>query len=343
MSDNVLPSPRRSTGRTHVARALWHIAPGNSQLQIETLLPLRDGLARVTTLYSGISRGTERLVHSGAVPRSQWQTMRAPMQAGEFSFPVKYGYSTVGRVTDGDRDHVGRTVFCLHPHQDYFDAPLTALATIPDHIPPRRATLAANMETALNAAWDAAIAPGDRIAVVGAGVVGLLTARIAARMPGTDVTIIDTNTNRSDLAAAMGARFATPGDAPGQCDCIFHTSATAAGLQTAIGAAATEATIVEMSWYGDQAITVSLGGSVHSGRLRIVSSQVGSVAPSHRARWTYARRLQKAVDLLDDEVLDMLVTDTISFEDAPNVLPRILDKDYLDLPPVIRYQAAADT
>lgn len=337
MADTASSSPRRSVARKQVARALWHIAPGKTERQIETLLPVGEGYARVQTSYSGISRGTERLVTSGSVPKSEWQAMRAPFQAGEFSFPIKYGYSAAGTVVDGPDALAGAQVFCLHPHQDQFIAPIEALAVVPGHIPLRRATLAANMETALNAVWDGGAAPGDRIAVIGAGIVGLLTANIAARIPGTAVIVIDTNAARGDIVSALGADFAGPADAPVDCDVVFHTSATAAGLATAIGCAGFEGSIIEMSWYGDQPVQVGLGGTVHSKRLRIVSSQVGHVAPSHRSRWSYQRRLHKAIELLDAPVLDRLVEDEIAFEDAAEKLPIILDKDYLSLPPVIRY------
>ncbi len=340
MADNAQQSPRRSAGRTQVARALWHIAPGKAQLQVETLLPPREGSVLVETLYSGISRGTERLVSAGAVPASEWRTMRAPMQAGEFPFPVKYGYSAAGRISEGPQDLVGRTVFCLHPHQDRFLAPLTTLAFIPDDIPPARATLAANMETALNAVWDAGVTPGNRVAIIGAGIVGLLTANIAARIPATEVTVIDTNPGRSTIARKLGCRFALPADAPYDCDCVFHTSATAAGLRTAIAAAGPEAAVVEMSWYGTELVAAEFGSAFHSRRLQLLSSQVGRIAPSHRARWSNARRLQKAIELLADAALDGLVAETIAFEDAPNLLPTVLDRDYQELPPVIRYQAA---
>jgi threonine dehydrogenase-like Zn-dependent dehydrogenase len=260
------------------------------------------------------------------------------MQEGAFPFPVKYGYCAVGMVEQGPAGLLGQHVFCLHPHQDVFQVPVECLAVIPDSIPPRRATLAANMETALNALWDSGAGPGDRIVVVGAGVVGLLVASLAARLPGAEVTVVDVAEVRRPLAEALGARFGGPAEA----DIVFHASATAAGLNTAIGCAGLEATIVEMSWYGDKAVEVGLGGAFHSRRLRLVSSQVGQVSPGRRPRWDYRRRMQTALHLLDQPVLDQLVAGEIAFEDAPHELPRILGPGpgAHDLAPVIRHQQA---
>ena len=341
-SDSSTAPPRpRSTARKQMARALWHIAPGRTQLQIETLLPAAHDEVLVETAYTGISRGTERLVSQGLVPKAEWQNMRAPFQAGDFPFPVKYGYSAAGRVVDGPQELLDANVFCLFPHQDQFVVPASTVVSIPPGVPPRRATLAANMETALNAVWDAAAGPGDRIAVVGAGIVGLLTAHLTNRFAGTDVSLIDTNPARRSVADMLGVAFRSPDNAPEDCDIVFHTSATAAGLETAIACAGMEATVVEMSWYGERAVTVGLGGALHSRRLRIVSSQVGQVSATRRPRWTYRRRLAKALALLDDAVLDHLVDRDVAFTDLPDQLATILNTEHSDLPPVVSYKEKA--
>lgn len=328
---------RRSLGRMQVARALWYVRPGVVELRTAPLGPPHPGEARVRTQFSGISRGTERLVSQGAVPRSEWQRMRAPLQQGDFPFPVKYGYCATGTVEDGPPDLRGRTVFCLHPHQDVFTAPLDMLVPVPEGIPARRATLAANMETALNALWDAAAGPGDRIAVVGAGVIGLLVAHLAARLPGVEVTVVDTNPARRPIAEALGATFDLPADAPQEADVVFHASATAPGLATAIAAAGPEAAVVELSWYGDREVPVSLGSAFHSRRLKLVSSQVGHVSPTRRARWSHRRRLGKALELLTEPALDALVAGEIAFDEAPRLLPEALATDAAGLAPVLRY------
>lgn len=342
MNENPNNQPRRSAARKQMAKALWYVAPGMLQLQVDTLLPVTEGNVRIRMAFSGISRGTERLILQGAVPESEYQSMRAPFQSGDFPFPIKYGYSAAGEVVAGPAELIGEHVFCLYPHQDQFIVPETSIALVPKNIPLRRATLAANMETALNAIWDAGAGPGDRISVIGAGVVGLLTAHLASRIPGTSVTIIDTNSTRGAIAEAIGLGFAAPDQAPNDCDIVFHTSSSESGLQTAIACAGMEATIIEMSWYGDRPVSVQLGGAVHSRRLRLISSQVGQISPTHRPRWSYNRRLSKAITLLDAPILDRIVDQEIQFDEAPKLLPIVLDKDYQELPPVIRYPSSPE-
>jgi len=325
-----------------VARALWYVGPGVVQMRTHALEAPGPGEALVRTLFTGISRGTERLVSSGAIPEAEWETMRCPLQQGAFPFPVKYGYCATGIVEDGPAELKGRTVFCLHPHQDLFIAPVPMLVPVPDGIPARRATLAANMETALNAHWDAGTGPGDRIVVVGAGVVGLMVASVAARLPGEDVTVVDLDPARRGIVEALGARFAAPDEiypAKGAepADIVFHTSVSEAGLNAAIACAGVEGTIVELSWYGDKHVAVELGGSFHSRRLRLISSQVGQVSPSRRPRWSYARRMGAALRLLADPALDALVAEEIKFADAPKRLPELLAPGARGLAPVVVY------
>lgn len=327
----------RSTGKTRTARALWYASKGAIELRTAPLPRPRRAEALVRTLFSGISRGTERLVFNGEVGRSEWDRMRCPNQQGAFPFPVKYGYCAAGIVEVGPRELIGQTVFCLHPHQDYFVAGAESLVPL-NGVPARRATLTANLETALNAVWDAGAGPGDRIIVVGAGVVGLLVAALAARLPGAQVTSVDVHEARRSLAQALGAQFARPAEAPGDADVVFHASATPAGLATAINCAGFEGIVVELSWYGHRPIEIDLGGAFHSRRLKLVSSQVGHVAPSRRPRWTHRRRIEAAVQLLGSmPQLDALVAEEIAFEDAPAKLPRILGSGGHGLAPVICY------
>lgn len=328
---------RRSQGQMVVARALWYVKPGVAELRAERLALPTPGEARVKTLFSAVSRGTERLVAFGHVPQSEWQRMRAPLQSGTFPFPVKYGYSAAGTVILGPEHLAGKTVFCLHPHQDYFQAPCELLVPVPVSIPARRATLAANMETALNAHWDAGTGPGDSVLVVGGGIVGLLIARIAGLLGGARVVLCDTDPAKAALAAALDVPFVEPGHVPGDNQIVFHTSATSAGLQTAINAAAFEGRVVEVSWYGDTPVTVNLGGAFHAKRLQLVSSQVGHVAPSRRATVSHRKRLETALALLDDPVLDALIAHDIAFESAADELPALLTGAGGGLPPVIRY------
>ena len=320
-----------------MARSIWYVRPGIAEIRVAPVHAPVEGTALVKTLFSGISRGTERLVLAGAVPEAERPRMKAPLQEGEFPFPVKYGYCAVGEVEVGPDELLGRTVFCLHPHQDQFVAPVGMLVPIPDGIPARRATLAANMETALNALWDSGAGPGDRIVVVGAGIVGLMVTALAARLPGCEVTVIDLAADRRPLVESFGARFMTAVDNKSGADVVFHTSVSAAGLNTAIAAAGLEGTVIELSWYGDRETPVRLGGAFHSQRLKLISSQVGQVSPSRRPRWDYRRRMEAALRLLADDRLDALVAGEIAFNDAPRELPRILGPGASGLAPVIRY------
>lgn len=319
------------------ARALWYVARGRADLRVGDVKRPGQDEALVRTRHGALSRGTERLVFEGRVSFGERRHMRAPMQEGDFPFPVKYGYCTVGVVEDGPPGLIGRTVFALHPHQDLFTAPVSLLSVVPDIIPARRAVLAANMETALNAVWDSGASAGDRIVVVGGGVVGLLVAHLCARLPGADVTLVDSNLDRAGIARALGADFRKPLDAPGDADVVFHASANPAGLACALACAGDEAAVVEMSWYGDLQVPAPLGLAFHHRRLKIVSSQVGQVSPSRRPRWTYARRMAKALTLLDDPRLDQLITEEVAFADLPAELPRLLAPGAPGLCTLIRY------
>jgi hypothetical protein len=308
-----------------IAEALWYSRPGQAEIRQETLAAPGVDEVRVRALYGAISRGTEALVLAGRVPTSEFERMRAPFMAGQFPFPVKYGYATVGLIEDGTEALLGRTVFTLYPHQDLFNIPANTAIVLPENLPPQRAVLAANMETALNAVWDAAPGPADRIAVVGAGVVGSLVAYLCGRLPGAEVTLIDINPARAELAQALGVSFASAETARGDCDLVVHASGNASGLGTALALAGEEATVLEMSWYGDGPVTAPLGGAFHSRRLRLVSSEVGRIAPSHRPRWTHGRRLAAALALLADARLDALLAPAIAFQDLARRLPDILD------------------
>ena len=320
------------------SRALWYMGDGRVELREGAALDAAGDDARVRTLFSGVSRGTERLVLGGQVPESERRRMRAPRQEGEFPGPVKYGYAAVGRVEEGPRELLGRLVFCLHPHEDVFSAPASALHPLPEGLPPRRATLAANMETSLNALWDSGAGACDRIVVVGGGVVGLLAASLSARLPGSEVTVVDVEEDRREIAERLGAAFATPADAPRDADVVLHTSASAAGLATALACAGEEAAVVEMSWHGSSDVAVPLGRAFHARRLRLLSSQVGQVSPSRRPRWSHRRRLAAALELLaSDDRLDALIDVEIPFEEAPALLPDRLAPGANGLGVVIAY------
>ena len=292
----------------HQPRAFWIVAPGRGEIRDEPLgTPTAEDVV-VRTVYSAISRGTESLVFSGRVPPSEYSRMRAPFQAGEFPGPVKYGYAAVGRVEQGPEGLAGRMVFVLHPHQTHFVVPSQSAHVLPETVPPSRAVVAANLETAINALWDARPGIGDRVAVVGGGAVGCLIAWLAGRIPGCEVELVDVNPQRAVVAQALGVRFAGPDAASDRADVVLHASGSPAGLELALRIAGFEATIVELSWYGTQRVSMPLGEAFHARRLTVKSSQVGAVATSQRARWDARRRMRLALSLLSDPALDVLVT-----------------------------------
>ncbi|MFC0408921.1 zinc-dependent alcohol dehydrogenase [Roseomonas elaeocarpi] len=321
------------------ARALWIVAPGRAELRREVLRQPDAEELLIRALHSGISRGTERLVLGGRVPESQYAAMRAPLMAGEFPHPVKYGYAAVGVVERGPAERIGQRVFVLHPHQDRFLAPAAMCVPVPGAVPDARAVLAANMETALNILWDAAPLPGERATVIGAGVVGLLVARLLARMPGIDLVVVDSDGGKQAIAEALGLRFRLPDDAPAERELIIHASASEAGLQLALRCAATEARILEASWFGDRAVSLPLGEAFHARRLRLISTQVGQVSPAMRGRRTYGERLALALQLLEDPALDVLCTVRVPFAKLPRRLPALLHGGDAVLCPVVDYGA----
>ncbi|MEU9733363.1 zinc-binding alcohol dehydrogenase [Streptomyces sp. NPDC048002] len=323
------------------ARAFWLSSPGEGEIREVTLPPVSEGEVRVRALYSGVSRGTETLVFRGGVPESQHRAMRAPFQEGDFPAPVKYGYLSVGEVEEGPADLVGRTVFCLYPHQTHYVVPASAVTPVPADVPAERAVLAGTVETAVNALWDAAPLAGDRIAVVGGGMVGCSVAALLARFPGVRVQLVDADPARAKTAAALGVDFALPGDARGDRDLVVHASATEQGLARSLELLRAEGTVIELSWYGDRKVSLPLGEGFHARRLVIRSSQVGTVSPAARPGRTYADRLALALELLADPALDALVTGESAFEELPEVMPGLASGAIPALCHRVRYGTSA--
>jgi threonine dehydrogenase-like Zn-dependent dehydrogenase len=306
------------------ARAFWTIGPSRGEVREETLPDIGAGEVLVETLFSGISRGTEALVFEGRVPESEYQRMRCPFQAGDFPAPVKYGYASVGRPLAGN--FAGHAVFCLHPHQTAYVVPESALVPVPDGVPAARAVLAANLETAVNALWDAQPQIGDRVTVVGAGVVGCLVAYLASRVAATDVELVDVLPARAAVAEALGLRLTLPGAAARERDLVFHASGRAEGAATALSLGATESTIFELSWYGDREVPLPLGRDFHARRLTLRSSQVGRVSPAARRRYTHRARLEFALSLLADPRLDCLIDGETAFDALPATMAELATK-----------------
>ena len=319
------------------ARAFWLCRPGAGEIRSVRVPAPGPEEVLVRAVWSAVSRGTETLVFGGHVPVSQYDVMRAPFQEGDFPGPVKYGYLSVGIVEQGPASLVGRTVFCLYPHQTHYVVPAAAVTVVPDGVPSRRAVLAGTVETAVNALWDAAPLVGDRVAVVGAGMVGCCVARLMAQVPGAEVTLVDVDPSRGPVAKALGVPFARPEDAPGARDLVVHASATSEGLQLALDLLAPDGAVVELSWYGDRPVQVALGGAFHSTRLAIRASQVGDVAAVRRGRRTTADRRALALALLRDPGYDVLLTGTSRFDELPDVMPRLTSGDLPALCHTIAY------
>jgi NADPH:quinone reductase-like Zn-dependent oxidoreductase len=317
------PQEGRTAPEARVAQAFWLREPGFGEIRAVGLRTPGPDEVVVRTLLSGISRGTETLVFRGAVPPEQRARMRAPFQEGDFPGPVKFGYLSVGAVEEGPAELRGRTVFCLYPHQTAYVVPAQAVSVVPEDVPPTRAVLAGTVETAINAAWDAQPAVGDRVAVVGGGMVGCCVARLLSRYPAVRVTLVDVDPSRAEVAAALGVEFALPADAPDGLDLVVHTSATSEGLQRALELLAAEGTVIDLSWYGDTEVRLSLGGAFHDRRLAIRSSQVGTVSPARASRRTAADRLALALELLRDPAFDVLLTGQSSFGELPDVMARL--------------------
>ncbi|WGI26433.1 zinc-binding alcohol dehydrogenase [Halomonas alkaliantarctica] len=329
----------RYVAKKNSATAFWVTNPAQGELRSEQLSPPGQDDVLVRTLYSGISRGTESLVFNGRVPESEFSRMRAPFQSGDFPAPVKYGYCSVGRVEQGPDALLNKTIFCLFPHQDHYIVPASAVLEVPANVPAKRAVLAANMETAINGVWDAEPMLGERISVIGAGVVGALVAYLCAQVPGVIVQLVDINPERRQLAEQLGVAFCTPEQATDDQDCVIHASGQSAGLRHALELVGGEGRIIEMSWFGEGDVAIPLGGAFHSQRLTLKASQVGQLSPKLRPRWDYQRRLRLALSLLVDERLDALISGESDFAQLPTLAPKLFGRGSVELCHRLRYSS----
>lgn len=327
---------------TDHAHAFWVAEPGRGEIRQSGLPTVGPDDVLVRTLRTAVSHGTETLVFRGEVPEDQRTTMRAPFQQGQFPGPVKYGYLSVGVVEQGPDDLRGRTVFCLHPHQTAYVVPAGAVTPVPEDVPPDRAVLAGAMETAVNALWDAAPLVGDQVAVVGAGMIGCCVAGLLARFPGVEVTLVDVDASRAGVAESLGADFASPDDAPAGRDLVVHASGTSAGLQLSLDLLRFEGTVLDLSWYGTRPVELALGGAFHPGRLRIRSSQVGSIATARRGSRSHAQRMELALDLLRDPAFDALLSGSSPFAELPEVLAGLAEGRHRALCHVVTYDRHTD-
>jgi len=321
-------------------RSLWHESPTHSALR-PAEAPTAAALLRVDAHYSLISTGTERLVATGQVPRALWEEMQVPHQQGSLGLPVAYGYSLVGKVVAPDHALHGRWVHLLHPHQEVAWASAAELFPLPDDVPPLRATLASNVETALNATWDAQVMPGDRVLVVGFGLIGSLVARVLSLLPAVELWVVDKDPLRRDLAQNMGFRTLAPGQVAElpPVDVALHSSVSAAGLQTALDAVGQEGKVVELSWYGTRSVNLQLGGRFHSQRKQLISSQVSRLPASHQARWDFGRRKEAVFRLLAHEAFDAHIGEVLAFAQAPRLFEDIRSGAAQALGYALRYGA----
>jgi threonine dehydrogenase-like Zn-dependent dehydrogenase len=319
------------------ATAYWTVGPEKGELRHEELPAPGPGQALVRTLYSGISKGTELVVHNARVPQCVAEEMAAPNQEGSFPGPVKFGYLSVGVVEDGPADWLGKTVFCLYPHQDRYVVPVESLTVVPDDVPPRRAVLTGTVETAVNGLWEAGPRLGDRVAVIGAGLVGGMVAKLLSAFPLGRLQLIDVDPDKRSFADALGVDFSHPDDALPDCDIVIHCSASQSGLERSLQLVGDEGDIIEMSWYADRNVTLPLGEDFHARRLSLRASQVGVVARARRHRRTNADRLQLAASLLSDPVFDVFLTGSSTFEELPDVVQRLSEGTLDALCHVIEY------
>ncbi len=317
--------------------AYWTMAPRHGVLRTEAARNPGPGEALVRTICSGISHGTEMLVHAGRIPPEIAESMRAPFQVGSWPGPIKYGYLSVGMVEEGPASLKGSRVFCLHPHQDRYVVPASALTQVPDAVPSDRAVLAGTVETGINALWDAAPRIGDRVAVVGAGMVGGVLATLLRTFPLDRLQLVDVNPARSTLAAALEVELVHPDDAAGDNDLVFHCSATESGLARSLQLLGDEAELIELSWYGTAQPRAPLGGTFHSRRLTIRASQVGAVAAARRPRRTPSDRLTLAMRMLEDSVFDAFLTGHAPFSALPQTMELIFSDGAETLCQVIDY------
>ena len=310
----------------HEAQAYWVTESGHGELRPEAIPTPGPQEALVRTLYSGVSRGTERVVHEGRVPERVADLMHAPHQEGDFPGPVKYGYLSVGVVEQGPDAWIGKTVFSLHPHQDFYVVPTNQLTAIPEDVPARRAVLTGIVEVAINALWEAGPRLGDRVAVVGGGLVGGVLATILRKYPLGRLQLVDADADKRNLAEKLNINFALPDEAENDCDIVFHCSASNEGLKLSLQLAGDDSDVIELSWFADKEVTLPLGEDFHARRLTIRSSQVGAVALPRRHRRTNAQRLQLAAATLKDPVFDTFLSSECQFQNLPTSLVKLFER-----------------
>jgi len=274
------------------AQELWHITTSDTQVK-ETSIANDDSKLTIEAKYSFISQGTEKLVRRVNVPEELQSSMRVPYMKGSFELPLNYGYAIVGQVVEGPKAWENRYIHCMHPHASYFQITAADAYDLGESISSRH-SLIGNLETAINGVWDSNMTKGARILIVGLGSIGLLTGLVAEKLFQAEVYFLEQNPERKTWAETKGWSALK---VPDHVDFAFHTTATSAGLQSAIDALKTEGTVVELSWYGKRKVEINLGGSFHIQRKKIIASQVSTIPPLRQVDWDFKKRKDLAKEL----------------------------------------------
>src|SRR5437867_1311537 len=323
------------------AISVWFASPGTIELRASNVLPPGRGEVRIEALFSGISHGSELMVYRGEVPAGLALDSTLPTLPGSFSFPVKYGYASVGRVVDigsGVNDLAeGDLVFAFNPHETCYTVPATVVIKLPQELDPPIGVFAANVETALNALLDAAPRLGERVVVIGQGVVGLLVTQLVRRVGASLVITSDLYEKRRQLSRSAGADLVVDPAAESLAECVFSMTSGAGAdvvieasgqpraLDDAIAAASHEGRVVVVSWYGTRRAELALGSDFHRKRLTLKSSQVSNLDPSLTPRWTILRRRELAVRYLGELCLNDSISHVLPFERAAEAY-RLIDE-----------------
>ena len=275
----------------------------------------------VKTLYSGISKGTEKLVANGKVNFTQFDIMRCPLQEGSFDFPIKYGYINIGEIINGPKFLIGKNIFTLSPHQSIFKISLNNINVIKSKNI-KKYLLTANMETAVNIFWDSQTKKNNKILIIGLGSVGLLTAYYFKLRGYKNLYVTDINTNKRKISNKLNLNFVNFSKVK-NLDCIINTTSSYEILNNCFTKLNLDGKVVEASWYGQSYGKLNLGNEFHSKRLKIISSQVSNIPPHMKKTHTYKSRLKIAIDSLSDDKLMCLINSTSKFEN--------LEKDYISI------------
>ena len=322
--------------------ALVFAAPYRVELQHSTIGSPGPGEVSVRTLVSAVSSGTEMLLYRGQMPPEMRVDESIPALDGAFQYPIKYGYAAVGRVEEkgtGVQDvEVEDLVFCFRPHESAFVCGETDLIKVRNGVEPEDAVFLPTMETAVNLVMDGQPLIGEQVAVFGQGVVGLLVTALLSMTPLSSLVTIDQYEQRREESLALGATCSLSPDKPDLvevlqgsrdyrgADLSFELSGNPAALDMAIKAAGYGGRIVVGSWYGTKESKLDLGGRFHRDRVRLISSQVSTIAPEWSGRWSKARRFDVAWSMIRKLRPSRLVSHAFSLEEAP-LAYELLDRD----------------